>query len=473
MRRWVTALSLATAGIFISVFGALQFASAAGATLYLTPASASVQQQNTIKIAIHVNTGGEAVSGVQADLSYPTDKFDVSAANVASSSDFPTTIETTVGSGSIHIVRGAALGSGGISGSNLLVVDITFTAKNTAGVAAINFVSSSQVIRASDSTNILSGTTGGSYTVTAPPASPSSPPSSGGSSSPGSSSSSSSSSSKKTSGSSPSSTPTPAPTPAVAGDKIAPKISDVKVVDISFKAATITWTTSEPATSIVEYGVTANHGLSAIDGSFVTNHKVVLPTDGLASGYQFSFMVKSVDPAGNMVTSNNATFTTKGLTLQVNVIDQKSKGVKGAKVSLGSRTAVSDKQGIAKLTELPAGKHELKVQFGGKTKSASVSILDNENAKPQTTTVKIVTSELPLYVKIPIVLGIIVLLAVVGVFALRFIRSRGGGGDIGPLASGPTEPSSAAPVNNVDSLPPATVVRPTEVGNPNQPQQPQ
>lgn len=471
MRRLLVTSCLAILGLFISVFGVLHFAQAAAATLYLSPASGSVQQGNNITIGVRVNTGGENVNAVQANLSYPDDKFEY--ISITTSSTFPLEVESSGGGGSVRIARG---NFSGVTGDQL-VASVTFKARTTTGTAAVSFAGGSAITRSSDSSNILSGTTGSSYSVTAPAATPSPTPTPTPSPTPSSSgsSSSSSSSTKKTSGSSSSSSSaasSPALSAAVIADKTAPTISDVKAVDISYKTATITWITSEPATSIVEYGVTANHGLSAIDGSFVTNHKVVLPADGLASGYQFSFMVKSVDPAGNTVTSNNATFTTKGLTLQVNVIDQKGKGVKGAKVSLGSRTAVSDKQGTAKLTELPVGKHGLKVQFGGKTKSASVSILDNENAKPQSTTVKIATSGLPLYAKIPIILGIIVLVAVVGVLGARFMRGRGDGGGIGPIAAGPTQPISTVPINKVNSLPPATVVRPTEINGTNQPQPP-
>ena len=45
--------------------------------------------------------------------------------------------------------------------------------------------------------------------------------------------------------------------------KTKPFISNVSVVNITDTAATITWTTDEPATSLVEYGTTIDFGLSS------------------------------------------------------------------------------------------------------------------------------------------------------------------------------------------------------------------
>ena len=435
-------ITLILASSFVSVFGALQLVKAAAATLYLSPASSSVQQGNNISIAIRVNPGGDPVNAAQANLSYPTDKLNF--VSITSSSAFPFEVESSGGSGSVRIARGNI---SSVSGDQL-VATVTFSAKTTTGTAAITFASGSSIIRSTDYQDILSGTTGGNYTVTAPPTPTPSPTPSPSPSSP-----------KPASGPSSASTSV---TPAVAKDATAPKISDVKAVDIAYKTVVITWTTSEPASSIVSYGVTASYGLSAIDGNFVTNHRVTLPADALASGTKFNFMVKSVDPAGNAATGNNGTFTTKGLTLRVIIVDQKGQAVKGALATLGSRSALSDKQGHATLTELPSGKHQLTVKARGKITTVMVTILDNENTKLQTVTVKAEVGGLALYVLIPLILGGIILLAVVvGILFIRFIR---GGGGRGTLTPGPTAGStniSTGPLFN-----PPKIVRPTDKEDP-------
>jgi len=60
-------------------------------------------------------------------------------------------------------------------------------------------------------------------------------------------------------------------------DTVAPAISAVASSNISGSGATITWTTNEPATSQVEYGLTNKLGsLTARDSSLVTSHRVLL-----------------------------------------------------------------------------------------------------------------------------------------------------------------------------------------------------
>jgi hypothetical protein len=67
---------------------------------------------------------------------------------------------------------------------------------------------------------------------------------------------------------------------------------------------TITWQTSEPATSIVNYGTnSSNLNLSVTNLSLVTNHVVKLT--GLIPGKAYYFLIVSSDAAGNTATNNN------------------------------------------------------------------------------------------------------------------------------------------------------------------------
>ncbi len=90
-------------------------------------------------------------------------------------------------------------------------------------------------------------------------------------------------------------------------DQDSPVITAISF-DTSSTTATITWTTNEPATSIVDYGTDENYGSSVSDASYVTSHSVELT--GLLHSTNYHFMVTSVDSSSNSASSSDAQFTT-------------------------------------------------------------------------------------------------------------------------------------------------------------------
>lgn len=93
------------------------------------------------------------------------------------------------------------------------------------------------------------------------------------------------------------------------GDPIPPVISQVSSDNVTETTATITWTTDEPATSQVEYGLTDQYGSSTtLDTALVTSHSVDL--SALTPGTAYYYMVKSMDVFSNEAISDNHTFTT-------------------------------------------------------------------------------------------------------------------------------------------------------------------
>jgi hypothetical protein len=90
-----------------------------------------------------------------------------------------------------------------------------------------------------------------------------------------------------------------------------PSISDVTATDITVNAVTIKWITNQPSASQVEFGATTAHGsLSAFNASPVTSHSLTLP--GLTPGKSYNYAALSVNAAGQVGKSANATFTTPG-----------------------------------------------------------------------------------------------------------------------------------------------------------------
>ena len=92
-------------------------------------------------------------------------------------------------------------------------------------------------------------------------------------------------------------------------DTTAPTNSGIAVTSITSNSVTITWTTNEPATSKVDYGLTTSYGSStALDSTLVTSHSVVLT--GLAANTTYNYRVRSIDAAGNERVGGNSTFKT-------------------------------------------------------------------------------------------------------------------------------------------------------------------
>ena len=91
-------------------------------------------------------------------------------------------------------------------------------------------------------------------------------------------------------------------------DTTPPIISNVQSSNITQTAATISWTTDEPADSLVQYGLTAGYGSVVGDGALLTSH--ALTFSGLAAATLYHYEVRSSDAAGNQALSGDATFTT-------------------------------------------------------------------------------------------------------------------------------------------------------------------
>jgi uncharacterized lipoprotein YddW (UPF0748 family) len=91
-------------------------------------------------------------------------------------------------------------------------------------------------------------------------------------------------------------------------DTTAPVISNVAAINVSDASATITWTTDEPADSVVESGPTTGYGTSVTNTALVQSHSLTLP--GLNANSPYHYRVKSKDAASNRATSADFAFAT-------------------------------------------------------------------------------------------------------------------------------------------------------------------
>lgn len=96
-------------------------------------------------------------------------------------------------------------------------------------------------------------------------------------------------------------------TTAAAPDTTAPAISNIQV-SLTHNSATVTWTTGEPANSMLHYGRTAPAATWTGLPDFVTSHSVTV--QGLTPNTQYLYWVRSADGTGNVGSSAQASFTT-------------------------------------------------------------------------------------------------------------------------------------------------------------------
>jgi hypothetical protein len=294
---------------------------AASATVSLV-SSGSVAKGSNITVTIKENSGAEPVNAASASLSYPTDKL--SYVSISNSSVFNIAAASSGGSGSVKVDRGSL---SAVTGSQT-VASVTFKALSDSGTAKIN-VTSASVISANTNADIASGTSGTTITLKAPAAAPA----------------------------------TPAAAPA---DTIPPKITAVATQDVKSSSVTITWTTSEPSTSEVSYGLSQSYGLSP-----------------------------------------DSSFSTTGATLSVTVKNQKNKPVAGAEVQIDGQKATSNKQGIATLNNVGLGKKYGIITYNGNKYSFTADIASADKPNAAVAQIKV-----PANYALPIALGVIVLLAI-------------------------------------------------------------
>ncbi|WP_150107698.1 choice-of-anchor J domain-containing protein [Pedosphaera parvula] len=129
-------------------------------------------------------------------------------------------------------------------------------------------------------------------------------------------------------------------------DTVPPIISNVSTLT-DFADATISWTTSKPADSLVQFGESTLLGRTAYSGVLKTNHSVMLT--GLSANRDYYFQVTSRDDAGNTTVDDNQdhfyTFHTLKA-IQPPWIDNLDSGARGWTVVPGSGTDINWTLGV-------------------------------------------------------------------------------------------------------------------------------
>ena len=342
-------------------------------SIYLSPASATIAKDAYFSVSVRVNASG--VDSVQANLSYPADKLDFTGLSYGGTA-FEIQAEGSGGGGSIRIARGSISAKSG----DVLVATISFRAKVDNGSATVSFTSGTEGVKGG--AVVASAGSGGTYSFTKP-----------------------------------------APEPEK--DKTAPKISDVKITDISLNKATATWITNENATSVVEYGPTDKLGITASSTKLVKSHKVTLASSLLFSGSKYFYRVKSKDKSGNEVQDEIREFKTKGYKIQLSITDKNGNSISDAKVQLvpGTDKKTTTEDGTVEFEDVAAGDHSVHVEYGGQVLASTITVEDTEDPETiQQFTVKIAFSSNPFGVagESDIVIPVLALIAIV-VIVISFV----------------------------------------------------
>jgi len=90
----------------------------------------------------------------------------------------------------------------------------------------------------------------------------------------------------------------------------APRVMNVKITDVRLYDGIVSWETNKDSTAVIQYGNTANYGLTYTDtsGSYAKTHTVKL--ENLKDGTTYHLRIGGEDRNGNPITSDDYTFTT-------------------------------------------------------------------------------------------------------------------------------------------------------------------
>ncbi|MDO8657552.1 MAG: hypothetical protein Q7K55_02330 [Candidatus Levybacteria bacterium] len=365
--------------------------SAFASTLYLSPAGGNIGTGNVMYVQIRLNASGDSVNGVSAYLSYPSDKIEVVSMSYGGS--FGIAAEGSYGGGGVRISRGNISGVGG--DVNIATMGVR---GKTPGSATISFIGGSAAPRASDSSDSLSGTRGGTYTVIQGAVQSKTP---------------------SGSGTQLKATPTPI-------DTTKPQMTDIKTTLVTTNSATINWKTNEKTDSYIEYGLENNkYFLSATSAGFTTGHSLKIENPVLTPGAKIHFRITAKDEAGNITNGNDMSFQLLGFTVKIKVVDQNQKPVENAEVILYSDPikSITDKQGVATFNNTTLGKHLIVTKINGAEKTQEIDVKDLTTVQTFNVIVDIKTSN-SIFIHILSVLALALIAGAIIIIKKRKMKSK-------------------------------------------------
>jgi len=156
-------------GLVLVLFSGIHEAKAGNATLKIDPAQGTFFVGSTFDVAVILDTGGETINAVEAELRFPPQLLQVTTPTAASSFVTIWTSPPTYSNQEGYVRFQGGIPSPGLKTSAGVLSGITFRAVQP-GEATLHFTGNSRVLRHDGTgTNILGPTFGARYDIAIPP----------------------------------------------------------------------------------------------------------------------------------------------------------------------------------------------------------------------------------------------------------------------------------------------------------------
>lgn len=336
--------------IFLSVALSIQCAPvlavpAISANIHLSPETQIVTKGNTFTIAIGITTSSN-VKEVEVNLSYPSSQVAFQDVSYSGSS-FSNRLDWTGGGGNIRIVRS----SDSLVTGELPLAVLTFKVAAEYGTGTIRVLDTSTLKNGSTPISAIFGSATIDFGSATPPSTQPKP----------------------------TTTFTRLASPSDPRfDATPPVLSNIQSKQIGANTVAIAWTTNEPSSSKVEYGLDTNYGLTAEESLKGTGHSVTLRSAFLQPNGLYHYRVTSVDASGNTVHSTDFVFTTRSVLYAITVKGSDGKPLPRARVTLNGQTAYTENDGKAFLHS-SAGEQALTVSYNEINMSKTVTIAPDKS----------------------------------------------------------------------------------------------
>lgn len=367
LRKSFNILILLSVILSVSVFAFVPKSEAAAGTMYVSPAAADIERGNTFNVSIRINPG-TSVDTVQASLSYSTAYLQLDSMSLGV---FSSCLQQSAGGGSVNLTC-AMLGSS--TSSDSLIANITFTALAGSGATPLS-LSGNAAYSGAYTNPGASGAQISFYSPAAP-----APVSGGSTVSTGSHKSSGPSSGASATPTSPSSPSNPA-TPAAATNQPTSTTPEAKISlagsKVQFTTASFTVKSNQSLQTIMKYGTSKN---KLDETSPASNYgHITLDNSTLTAGTKYYYQVVATLNGQTVAETPVSSFTTRGYSLSMTILDSHYRPVAGKVVYLHSAPvkAITNSQGVATFNDVPAGYHHIEYTLGGKTYSEPVYVADN------------------------------------------------------------------------------------------------
>ena len=348
---------------------------AASNIVYISPASLSVNLGGSLSVQLRIDPNS-TINAVSANVNYNQGILQFSSLSLGAFG----LCSTQNGGGGVVQLNCAYQGSTNYPSSDSLIATINFQAIG-AGTSGLNITNANAVNPNNNYAYTNPGVANGQVTVignsTPPPSTP--PP---GTTSRNTSSSSYSSSYRTTpssngSSSTPSTTPkTPPPSQAVIAIN---KISQ----NFDYSIGSINLLSNLPSTGIIKFGTSSNNLNQQITISNPSsNLKFNFTNSNLIPGTEYYYQVTLSSPGTSNYVSKIATFNTKGLSLEMLILDRNYHPISNLTVVLHStnpRSLTTNSKGILDINNITPGFHHIVYEFDHKIYSDSIYIINNIN----------------------------------------------------------------------------------------------